>query len=457
MSEFFLQALLEARKAWGSWHGPSILSFATLIVVFFFLPSVNLERFHPWHAAVGALFLAAIWTAWASQYRLRRPKKDHVGFGIAISVETDVHRAQLQADFIREVRRLLWSTGEKTPFDVIVFPEQIARNIVTPDHALQLLARSKCTCVIYGTAKKRTVGNAEAQILDLEGVVSHKPIPADQSKSLGEDFRAALPKTIRIEKDVEFLALPVTAQFLAICARYVVGISALLSDDLLHACRLLKEAQNGLEALDPIVAKSARNISVIKSKIPEFLAEALRRRTALAYDNYVKRRDRQSLEACEPLLDELEIYRPDDYSLHLQRAICAFVLRRDFATAHAEIDKCRHNRDAAWRYSKGFLLAYQGDLDGAWKYYRQAFHYPSHENNIPIHVEEFIQLILEQEPDKAQLYYVLGLINKMAKRDVYAARKDFEVFLEVTSDGSFDRQRILARKWLGEIAKEPVA
>ena len=338
----------------------------------------------------------------------------------------------------------------------MVFPEQIARTIVTPDDAHQLLVRSKCTCVIYGTAKKRNIGNVEAQILDLEGIVSHKPIPEGQSKSLGQDFRAALPKTIHIMKEVEFLALPVTAQFLAICARYVVGISALLSDDLLNACRLLKEAQDSLQALDSIVAKGTPNISAIRSKIPDLLAEALRRRMALAYDNYVKRRNRASLESCEPLLDELEIYRPDDYSLHLQRAICAFVLRRDFATAHAELDKCRHNRDAAWRYSKGFLLAYQGDLDGAWKYYRQAFRYPSHENNIPIHVEEFIQLVLEQEPDKVQLYYVLGLINKMAKRDIYAARKDFEVFLEVTNDDSFTRQRILARKWLGEISNEPV-
>ncbi len=48
---------------------------------------------------------------------------------------------------------------------------------------------------------------------------------------------------------------------------------------------------------------------------------------------------------------------------------------------------------------------------------------------MPIQSEEFMQIVLTEEPDKVQLNFCIGLINYNHKKDFLAAERDFTAFL----------------------------
>jgi len=142
----------------------------------------------------------------------------------------------------------------------------------------------------------------------------------------------------------------------------------------------------------------------------------------------------------------------DDYQTRQSAAVCAFLLHRNIPLARREYEACRDVDDASWRYGEAFLAAYEGDLDRAYRWYRDAFSAPLLEETIPIQCEEFIQIVLEAEPEKYWLAFCLGLINHRAKGDLVAARRDFEAFLGCAErEGRFPNQIRAAMEWIREI------
>ena len=128
-------------------------------------------------------------------------------------------------------------------------------------------------------------------------------------------------------------------------------------------------------------------------------------------------------------------------------------MHRDLETARSEIRACRNSQDAAWRYSEAFLHAYDGDLQRAYVSYRNAFDSPLNDRTVPTQCEEFIQAIIEEEPDRTWLYYCLGLINHRAKGDPEAAIKDFRRFVDEVDNERFARHVRYARRWIDEIER----
>jgi hypothetical protein len=112
------------------------------------------------------------------------------------------------------------------------------------------------------------------------------------------------------------------------------------------------------------------------------------------------------------------------------------------------VERCRGIPDTTWRYTEAFLHAYTGDLGKAQKVYAEIFVSPSEDKTVPIQCEEFIDQIIQEEPNRFQLYYCLGLINWQAKEDVTAAKRDFEKFLSLGTPNQYVRERKQVEKWL---------
>jgi len=114
--------------------------------------------------------------------------------------------------------------------------------------------------------------------------------------------------------------------------------------------------------------------------------------------------------------------------------------------------KANNKRDAAWLYSKAFLLAYQGgDLSQAYHAYQQAFK-GSTAPIVPIEVEEFILNVLENEAEKIQLWYCLGLINFFKKEDYLLAKEYFKKFISLAKEKNvFSDYVIHTQNYLGKI------
>ena len=89
------------------------------------------------------------------------------------------------------------------------------------------------------------------------------------------------------------------------------------------------------------------------------------------------------------------------------------------------------------------------------KYYRLAIKYKC-ETSVPFEIEEFIDWVLELEPDKVQLHFCLGLVNYGGKGDKLQALRDFEKFIEITPNGKFIEAQGIAKSYI-EIISEKLA
>jgi hypothetical protein len=75
----------------------------------------------------------------------------------------------------------------------------------------------------------------------------------------------------------------------------------------------------------------------------------------------------------------------------------------------------------------------------------------SEDATVPVQCEEFIQIVLEQEPERYWLHFCLGMINYRVKGDLIAARRDFQEFLNRAEVGRFPNQVRAVRQWVQEI------
>jgi tetratricopeptide (TPR) repeat protein len=268
------------------------------------------------------------------------------------------------------------------------------------------------------------------------------------SERLAAEFREVLPRSLLVAAENDLFTLDFTAQWIDVVTRYIVGIASLISGDLTYSEDLFKRLENELGTHEGSLPQS---IAVIRNRIPQRLAEVYKVRVNGLADAYRLKRESRLLEEVEPWLDKLREYDDSYYMGHLQRAICAFVLRRDIAGARAALDKCRRVPEPTWRYSLAFLYAYEGDLQRAYREYNRAFRVPPREPSVPVQAEEFIHLILDEEPHKSQLYFCLGMINQHAKMDMSAAQRDFERFLATTAPDQFAEEQKVVQTWLKKI------
>ena len=169
-----------------------------------------------------------------------------------------------------------------------------------------------------------------------------------------------------------------------------------------------------------------------------------------AGERYRRLRDKSELEIAEQIIPKLREYDPNNYQCKLSAAMAAFTLRRDIQSAKEEIAACGHEKESAWRYGEAFLFLYEGELENAYHSYKRAFRAPT-DITVPNQSEEFIQIVLEEEPDRVWLYYGLGLINSRVKMDLGAARRDFKAFINSADPKCFHKHIAFAETWLSEI------
>jgi tetratricopeptide (TPR) repeat protein len=140
----------------------------------------------------------------------------------------------------------------------------------------------------------------------------------------------------------------------------------------------------------------------------------------------------------------------DNWMAHLREGIYEFLANRNVAMAFEHTSQANNPNDAIWMYNAAFLHAYEGDIDKAYSFYVRAFRKPSTASS-HIQSEEFMREILEQEPDKVQLLYCLGLIYLKQRHDLVLAKEAFEDFVQTAPPERFQRWIAFSRKYLEEI------
>jgi tetratricopeptide (TPR) repeat protein len=322
---------------------------------------------------------------------------------------------------------------------------------MTQAGALATLTEVRAHFIVYGTVRRRQIGGSAAHLLALDGIVRHTEISPDVQREISADFRRALPSKVQFSVDNDAFAFEVTSEWADVAARYIIGLAALASGDPWYAEKLLLGVEQRLRT-----SARAGPLQTIAQKLPSRFEELYGRWVEALGRAYAITRRIEFAAASEEVAKKLLNRNPNNYGALLQVAICEFVLRRDVAAAKAAILQCRRVRDSTWRYSLAFLLAYEGKTRRAREEYEEAFKGRLQDVTVPVQAEEFMHLVIEEEPDKAHLYFFTGLINYRVKEDLASARRDFEAFLAQTLPEEHADERRLAQRYLEELQTAPI-
>ncbi len=403
-------------------------------------------------APIAAVIFAII--GWVIAIRIPRCARGTIGIALAFTYDDESQAKRLRADFIQKLRDHFRSWHAQPPVDIVEFPEWLSEKVSQYDEAQmqRISMKARCLLLLSGQAKVRSL-DAKVHVIEFKGLVRHRPLEQNTQRRFAAEFTELLPKSVVSAFKGDFIAMAVTAEWIDVVARYIVSSAAALSGDMDYSASQFRELIQQLK--EPT---NFEIVNKIRKRLPNRLTSVLTAKLGQLYDQYARDREKKWLTQMESVAFELDTLEPGCYSAVVSTALVQFTLYRNVQKAKQILEKCSTVDDAAWMWSKAFLHAYEGDLDSAYRMYLKAFSALSANPRLAVQCEEFIHLVLEDEPENQQLLFALGIINHRAKADLNSARVDFENFVKwARREGRFSIQVDAAEKWIREIRKEPKA
>ncbi len=394
--------------------------------------------------------LIIVFLFWLNSTAIPKAPRGRIGVAVAIACEGDKERLKIAADFIAGLKKILSQEHGGQLFHLIEISEYHAKTIADHETATKIRLRSRCHLIIFGSAKVREIQGEDKHVLSLDMEVGHRPVPKQISENLSREMSELFPRRLHIDTKNDLFSFEFTSEWIDCVTRYVVGIISSMSGDLERSEALFLN----LSANRHFQTSPLPHIKKLRQRVPIRLGEIYAYRASIAYESWRKDRQMAHIDNMWTYLTRLKNFNPNNYSGRLLTAIYYFVKERNIVAAIREIRKCRDIREATWRYSYAFLLAYSGQMTKARRMYRSAFQHHYDRADVPLQTEEFMQWVLEIEPNQIQLRFCLGLLNWKAKGDLQRAFEDFEIFLASEASKTFPNEIQLAHAYLGNLKAE---
>lgn len=392
---------------------------------------------------------SAILAEWLWARRLPKTKKGKVGFAVSLWCSDEEAAHKVREDFVLSLQKLIKSGRTGGSFQFMEIPAFKAEKVIDEDDAHELRLKTKAHFIIYGRVRMREVDGSERYFLELDGVVAHKPIANDISQSISHEFSELLPRKVFLAKENDLLSFQFTSEWADVVAKYVIGIAAAVSGDLQYAEELYSDVRTKIQQVDndfPVFAK-------LKERIPQRLAELFEARARHAYEMWANTHDKTYI---ANLGEFLEKYNTESGArktseMLILASIYHFLSAKDIDKSINCLNQIsKQFRDAVWHFNQAFLSAYEGDLKKTIRHYRNGMNFEI-TTDLITKVEDFLCLIVADEPDKVQLHYCLGFLNWKIKGDHLQAGNDFRKFLSLGAAANFQKESELSAQWLNEI------
>jgi hypothetical protein len=385
---------------------------------------------------------------WAYLRRVPHVPRGRVGFVVALHYGADVNKERLQEDFVHNLRELVTGGPLGKSFFFIDLPQHHADRILDDDDAMRYRRYCGAHFFLHGRVRIREISGKPAHIIQLSGMVSHAGTNEGNALNLRTEFSELLPRALAIERENDFLAFEVTSKAINTTARYVIGIAAFITGDFDYAERLYKDLTVQLNS--PVLLDTELKI---KQRLPRRLAEICFARGDIAYLTWIRTGTKDTVATLRAAVSALPASEHDSYKGKLLRSILYFLDGRQTAKARGLLLTCKDVQHTDWRLSIAFLEAYDGRLRESLERYRSVEAMPCTPSTIT-NVESFILRVLDEEPARYQLRFILGYINWKLKRDLVVARGFLGEFVQQDTSGSYSAAVNDARQFINAIAVE---
>jgi len=386
---------------------------------------------------------------WVKSNRIKSRKKGTIGVALAIYTENSEMQQKLKSDLIDTLSASL-SSINKIKFDIIILTDSHSKKIIE-NQDFQTIKyyhqKTQSHLLLFGKCVVRKHKSEECYLIELRASIVHKLVPDIIQKILASEMNKVIPNNNIFPINDELLNFKVTSQNIKFAVEYIVGLAALISQNIEFAFEL--HYNNLYQELKQLKDNNNNNnyIEEIFKLLPTKIIDEAMFLVSKTYQH----KQENYLNSMKYYLDILNEFDPNNYNAHLLRGIYFFLSERNIKKAQEEIKLSKNKIDASWQYSDAFLHAYNGNLKKAHQIYKRAFegNAPPH---IPLTVEEFITDIIELEKDKTQLYYCLGLINYFDKKDLKLAEDYFKRFIETNKNNDLYKDNItFSLQYLDEI------
>lgn len=389
--------------------------------------------------AIGLLLALLCGTVflWALNRRLPRAVSGKIGVAVAIHCE-EQQLSQIREDFVTKLQQEL-AGSRAAEFQFLDVPSERS-DIKTNEDASELLRKCRASFVLAGRAKRRETQSGESlEFIELFGLVRHAPVEVGRKQLLEKEFAEFLPRRLQFKTQGAVFAFEFTAEWAGVVAKYIVGIAAGLSGDLVLSEQLFREVGG-----HPAVR--VRNFFLyrrLRERIPQHLRSLYFARAHREIEGWNTDHDSARMRRLSNILDEARKNGWIEY-FRIPECIYEYVTTGNAMRALKILQRIqREQQDAIWELNRAFLLACEGKLRRARAAYEKAITkgIPQAQTDVTVgQVEGFIDWKAQQEPRRPELWFCLAIVNWRLKGDLVQARRDFDRFVATCSPGQYARE-----------------
>lgn len=454
----FIEVMQWLEDKWDSDYCPYMLSLFIFISVVF-CKSIFLEAhidFTKWLIFSTVCGLLSF-IFWKYQHRVPKIPKGYIGFVVAITPEENDPRARTVRDFVLSLKNILQQLNNQNhSFYVLELSRYHSKKITTELEAKTYCEKCNSQFLVFGNSKVRKVLGKDYHAVNLKGLVSHSPISLQNSSTLANEMQTVLPLDFKVSCENDLAEFEIFSVCFGESAKFIIATAAMLSNNLELGLALLIQLNYSKKVLD----KHKKNVPVIAkllTLIPLRLAELYVLMSQNNFEQWRLTRDSSYLEIAKDYREKSHALSPNALLLGLIEAIYYFVINKDVNNAMLTYNKHlpRFPHVPVIRYGRAFLYAYSGDMKRSEIEYEAAFNLDS-SFETAFEIEEFMAWILNEEPDKYQLYYCLALVNFRIKKDDFSTKVELENFLlQEEANNKFPLTKVNALRLLTDIQNEP--
>ncbi len=361
------KAVYFLKTHWYSKNGLVVALIFSLVTLATIANSLGLDKLIA--SVLIVLLLIALFCYWLFSMRPPKTPKNKIGFLISIATSNEDDAKKVKEDLVVPLKQLVKTGKTGKSFHFMELPQHLAEQILDPDQAQIIRAKSGAHFMLFGRMRKRLLDDGKLHhFFDFEGAVAHKPISDQVSKSLAVEFAELLPRKVQILPENDLFSFQFTSEWAEIVAKYIIGIAAACSGDIFYAEELYDDVSDRLnnhDKLFPVYSKLTERLPIRKAEIYEAMATSIHRQWAVSYDP-------ELMPQIKNWLDKIEPSQQSRSAVLNLKAICAFAIDKNADTAIDFIKKLEKRANPIWNLNMAFLYGFKKDLKHSIQQYRAA-------------------------------------------------------------------------------------
>ena len=362
-------------------------------------------------------------------YRLPKAPKGYLSVLFCIEAESEKLLSAAKSKLVSNFNSSLDGNSKVRFRALCVSKKRVVKyNLQEDKDCLSLLQRTGSTLLVNVRYVTDDTDNSEIFELKINYGVRHPYFNETAQKALSYDLsQLGSPiRSQRFEKRNTIDVFNFTTQALVFACQYIIGFVTLLTGDGENSLVLLQQAKDTAKRNDGKGFDVKSLVQVVDDRMFAAHNQVATKCLKAFQEDY----SMKHLCDMEEALEAANRIHPDTYSYNLGKAYVLVMLHQDGTAARKCIEKCKQsNQNQDWKYSEAFLCAYAERTPGmVMSKYNKAFMVP-YDN--PLELADYIELVIEREPDKLMLHLAVGLIyNHMGA--IKLARQHLSFFLEKT-------------------------